>query len=77
MLLVSATGAVNGPAGFAVFCCRIARQLKVLHVSWKYCPSVRSSPLVRSIARQVEVLRVCWKYCPLVKYCTSLRSIAR
>ena len=32
-VLVLATGAVNGPAGFAAFCCRIAQQLEVVPVS--------------------------------------------
>ena len=40
-MVLLATGAVNGPAGFAVFCCRIARQLEVVHLSWKLCTSVK------------------------------------
>ena len=31
-VFVCATGAVNGPAGFAVFCCRLALQLEVAPV---------------------------------------------
>ena len=48
--MVYAIGAVNGPAGFAVFRFRIARQLEVVPVGWKLCPSVRSC------ARQLEVV---------------------
>jgi len=50
--MVYATGAVIGPAGFSVFRCRIARQLEVVPVGWKLCPSVRSC------ACQLEVAHV-------------------
>ena len=33
---------LTDPQVLLFFCCRIARQFEVLHVSWKYCPSVRS-----------------------------------
>ena len=81
--LIWATGAVNGTAGFAVFCCRIARQWEVVPVSLKLRASVRSCarqfevvsvslklcPSVRSRARQFEVVPVSLKLCPSVWSC--------
>ena len=48
---------LTDPQVLLFFCCRIARQLEVVHVSLKLCPSVRSR------ARQFEVVPVSWKLC--------------
>ena len=67
---------LTDPQVLQFFCCGIACQLEVVHLSQKVCTSVRSC------AGQLEVAHVSQKLCPSVrsvsqKLCSSVRSVSQ